>query len=58
MCDSFKDLEMGRLSWAGSYLRERFLITEQQEGDIPGGPEVGVLCFYYRGHGFNPWLRN
>ena len=57
-CDSIKDLEMGRLSCAGSNLRERFLIGEQQEGDNPGGPEVGVLCFYCRGHGFNPWLRN
>ncbi len=26
--------------------------------DFPGGPVVRTLCFYCRGHGFNPWLGN
>ena len=27
-------------------------------GDFPGGPVVKTLCFYFRGHRFDPWSGN
>ena len=33
---------------------EQFPVESKVLG-LPGGPEVKILGFYCRGHGFNPW---
>ena len=36
----------------------RIYLKSGGKRDFPGGPVVKILCFHFRGHGFNPWSGN